>query len=88
MIRRLAITLALALCVSTLEAQTCTTDVTLRLSKQPTTCAGGTNAGNICFEDSQCPGSTCVNTGSPATCIGGSNNGNACEYSSVSPLGS
>ena len=40
------------------------------------TCVGGSNSGNVCSGDGDCPGSTC---GDVAICIGGSRSGLGCD---------
>ena len=54
------------------------------------TCEDGTNKGNDCTADTDCPGSTCVSTGDVVlgqTCDGGTNNGGDCTADTDCPGG-
>jgi hypothetical protein len=55
------------------------------------TCEDGTNKGNDCVDDTDCPGSTCVNTGDiliGTICDDGRNEGNDCVDDTDCPGGS
>jgi hypothetical protein len=54
------------------------------------TCEDGTNKGNDCTADTDCPGSTCVSTGDVVlgqTCEDGTNDGNDCTANTDCPGG-